>query len=183
MGSSGPFSIFPNIDRTLLILDGIGMSVSVDDDESISIRDQPFCFRGESTVVATLLDGPVTDLNVMTRRGVFSQSVSRILLTTSRDLVVTASVTLIYNHQGTLRAERLPECQRDGNPEESAECNGPMSVAAGETLYVEQSPVTLRLSVEGPCLLFVIELCGPLQPAESVDEAADDLVEATLGCE
>ena len=68
--TSGPFSRFPGIDRTLTLIDGAGFRLAVDEHPPVELtpRSAPYTFRGESAVAASLLAGPVTDLNVMTRR-------------------------------------------------------------------------------------------------------------------
>lgn len=66
---AGPFSCFENIDRTLAVLQGhlrltfAGSKVELDQDHL------PVTFRGEIACSGTPVTGPVTDLNVMTRRG------------------------------------------------------------------------------------------------------------------
>jgi len=77
--SDGPFSIFPGIDRTLSILTGDGMMLSVEGMASTILgrKSMPFSFAGDAKTEAVLQEGPITDLNVMTRRGRFSHRVTR----------------------------------------------------------------------------------------------------------
>ncbi|TNM61667.1 HutD/Ves family protein [Aliirhizobium smilacinae] len=77
--SDGPFSIFECIDRTLSILTGEGMMLSVEGLAPILLgpKSPPFSFRGDAKTEAVLQAGPITDLNVMTRRGHFSHRVTR----------------------------------------------------------------------------------------------------------
>ncbi len=79
VASDGPFSIFPGIDRTLSILDGNGMSLSINRAVPIVMNEtsEPLSFAADVPVSAVLVDGPITDLNVMTRRGRFSHRVER----------------------------------------------------------------------------------------------------------
>ncbi len=76
--TSGPFSLFPDIDRTMIVTDGQGIELN-DGQERIALRrsDEPFSLSGESPYRASLIDGPIADLNVMTRRARFSHSVRR----------------------------------------------------------------------------------------------------------
>jgi environmental stress-induced protein Ves len=60
----GPFSLYPGYDRHLIILEGHGIDIP----ERLTIRDRAFSFSGESPITATLINGPVTDFNVMIRR-------------------------------------------------------------------------------------------------------------------
>jgi uncharacterized protein len=70
------FSIFPGIDRTLLVLSGGGMVLDMDSGSSHVLRplENPLFFPGEAIIRARLLDGPTRDFNVMTRRSLFSHS-------------------------------------------------------------------------------------------------------------
>ncbi|WP_284760210.1 HutD family protein [Agrobacterium sp. fls2-241-TYG-188a] len=80
VASDGAFSIFSGIDRTLSILDGNGMGLEVDGRAAVLLtrESQPLTFAADVPVEAMLVDGPITDLNVMTRRGRFSHSVERV---------------------------------------------------------------------------------------------------------
>lgn len=68
----GPFSSFPGVDRSLAIVRGAGLSLRVDgraEPVRLDPSSAPFAFAGEVPIEAALLDGPVEDFNVMTRRG------------------------------------------------------------------------------------------------------------------
>jgi len=71
VASGGPFSRFADVDRTLLVLTGAGVRLDVEGQESVTltVRSAPFSFAGDVAVSATLADGPIDDLNVMSRRG------------------------------------------------------------------------------------------------------------------
>jgi uncharacterized protein len=73
VASDGPFSNFPAIDRTLIVVEGAGIEVEV---AGTSHRLDPqsplLSFPGDVPTQARLLSGPIRDLNVMTRRGRFS---------------------------------------------------------------------------------------------------------------
>lgn len=79
VASDGPFSVFPGIDRTLSILTGDGMMLSVEDmaPTILDRKSVPFAFPGDAKTEAVLQAEPITDLNVMTRRGRFSHRVTR----------------------------------------------------------------------------------------------------------
>lgn len=72
VASDGPFSIFPGIDRTLIVVEGEGIELDV---EGIAYRlDQispKLSFSGDDITTGQLLSGPIRDLNIMTRRGQF----------------------------------------------------------------------------------------------------------------
>ncbi len=67
----GAFSIFPGIDRTLAVLDGAGIELEVQgqDRHRLTPGTEPLAFAADVPAVAHLLGGPVSDLNLMTRRG------------------------------------------------------------------------------------------------------------------
>ena len=70
IAAPGPFSAFAGIDRTLTVLSGAGFRLVLDAQPAVELtpRSAPVSFRGESEASAQLIGGPVTDLNVMTRR-------------------------------------------------------------------------------------------------------------------
>ncbi|WP_230530628.1 HutD/Ves family protein [Microvirga roseola] len=73
VASDGPFSVFPGIDRTLILVEGSGIELDI---EGVSYRlDSAFpklSFAGDDATVGRLPSGPIRDLNVMTRRGRFN---------------------------------------------------------------------------------------------------------------
>lgn len=71
----GAFSSFPGIDRSLAVLAGNGVCLLRADGqhEMLLSGDAIAEFSGEEAISAQLLDGPITDLNLMTRRGVWEQ--------------------------------------------------------------------------------------------------------------
>ena len=79
VANDGAFSSFPEIDRTLSILSGHGMALTIDGAAPVllTMESDPLRFAADVPVDATLVDGAITDLNVMTRRGRFAHSVAR----------------------------------------------------------------------------------------------------------
>ncbi len=74
-----PFSVFPGIDRCIVLLRGSGMILHAANGELVhrlDRRHEPFRFSGDLPLDATLLGGPSTDFNVMTRRGRFRAEVT-----------------------------------------------------------------------------------------------------------
>jgi environmental stress-induced protein Ves len=67
--SSGPFSVFDNIDRTMCILHGRLTLAFGERVMALDTNSAPFAFPGDVACSGTPLDGDVMDLNVMTRRG------------------------------------------------------------------------------------------------------------------
>lgn len=79
VATSGPFSSFPQIDRNLTVIAGEGMSLAFDGGETVRLdqHSAPLDFPGDVAVDGILIDGPIEDLNVMTRRGTVRQRVAR----------------------------------------------------------------------------------------------------------
>ena len=72
VASDGPFSLFPGIDRTLVIVEGDGIELDVEGIAYPLNRASPkLSFAGDDVTTGWLLSGPIRDLNVMTRRGQF----------------------------------------------------------------------------------------------------------------
>lgn len=71
IGTDGPFSLFPGIDRTIALLEGNGLLLDLPEDRTVPLTgtSDPFSFPGEWSVAGRNRDGPTIDLNVMTRRG------------------------------------------------------------------------------------------------------------------
>lgn len=69
IAASGPFSAFPGVDRTIMLLEGDGVRLqSARFDRSLDTPHAPFAFEGDATVDCTLLGGPSIDFNLMVRR-------------------------------------------------------------------------------------------------------------------
>ena len=68
--SDGPFSAFPGVERDLVLLDGSGIELDIDDAPTRRIvrRFERVRFAGEASVQCRLVAGPTRDCNVMARR-------------------------------------------------------------------------------------------------------------------
>jgi uncharacterized protein len=72
VASDGPFSLFPGIDRTLIVIEGDGIELDVEGIAySLDTASPKLSFSGDDITAGRLLSGPIRDLNVMTRRGQF----------------------------------------------------------------------------------------------------------------
>ncbi len=72
VASDGPFSVFPEIDRTLILVEGDGIDLDVEGVAYRLDRTSPkLSFSGDDRTTSRLPSGPIRDLNVMTRRGRF----------------------------------------------------------------------------------------------------------------
>lgn len=80
VASDGPFSEFADIDRTLAVVKGDGLSLTIGDAAPVMLErnSEPIRFAGDTPTSARLLAGEIIDLNVMTRRGRFEHRLQRI---------------------------------------------------------------------------------------------------------
>jgi uncharacterized protein len=104
VATDGPFSVFPEIDRTLSILDGAGMTLFIQDRDAILLTREsaPLPFAADAATTAALADGPITDLNVMSRRGRIAHHVERLTVAGDRELPLEAHTALIFAENGAI---------------------------------------------------------------------------------
>jgi environmental stress-induced protein Ves len=77
IAQDGPFSQFPGVDRTLVLMTGRGIRLISEsgDPFELHVPFEPVTFPGESPLRCSLIDGPTRDFNFMVRRGVVSGEV------------------------------------------------------------------------------------------------------------
>lgn len=74
VSQSGPFSIFPEIDRWLTVLEGGAMTLLLPDRAmDLAPGSEPVHFPGDVPCSAELSGDPLLDLNIMTRRPLSAQ--------------------------------------------------------------------------------------------------------------
>lgn len=143
--AGGRFSSFPGVNRLLVVLEGrlalrIGGAAPVE----LGPDTPPLAFAGDVPVEAGLLAGPVTDLNVMTRRGrvqarlerlTIDGPVERSVFPTTIFVARTAGVDLIH-HGGRCTLNR-------------------------DDAALFEQPASIRLEPSQASTLFVIRLTRP----------------------
>ena len=97
VGSDGPFSSFPGIDRQLLVLRGDGLALTMPGrgETILDCDSAPFAFTGDIPITSRRLGSDVTDFNVMTRRGAFDQSLRRVSLAPGETILGEHEMTLL----------------------------------------------------------------------------------------
>lgn len=97
VASDGPFSIFPGIDRSLTVLEGAGIALDLQGRATATLTPEspPYAFPGDLLLNARLVDGPIVDLNVMTRRGRARCVVSKNATAASADHAALGDVLLL----------------------------------------------------------------------------------------
>ncbi|MES2357480.1 MAG: HutD family protein [Gemmatimonadota bacterium] len=141
----GPFSIFPQTDRTLAVLRGDGLRLSIAGSSPIdqTFNSEPLSFPGDVAVSATLLGAAVTDLNVMTRRERSRHSMRRLRIAGSVEVPLEAPLALLICAEGSLQIEMNAETT---------------TLMALDSLLVEEGPATLRISSDASALAYLIEI-------------------------
>jgi environmental stress-induced protein Ves len=72
VADDGPFSVMPGVDRHIMVVDGVGMGLTVDASPELRVAfgAGPLSFSGDAVTSCRLLDGPISDLNLMVRRDI-----------------------------------------------------------------------------------------------------------------
>ncbi|MBZ9817065.1 HutD family protein [Mesorhizobium sp. CA7] len=142
--TSGPFSSFAAIDRTLSVLEGEGIILDIAGQAParLTMASAPLAFPGDVPTGAALIGGPITDLNIMTRRGRMAHEVERRSFTAEIRIAPRADTTLVLavGAGATLLTHDGPSL-------------GPL-----DTLILDRDSPELRLQPKGQGLLFVIGL-------------------------
>ncbi len=128
VGEPGAFSIFPEVDRVLAVLEGrLSLRVAGDREPTI-LAPNSFAraFPGDVAAQGEPIDGPVRDLNVMVRRGAWRAQIDKLLpsgsmaveiLTPCTLIVAMGNATLRHGHEvvalGRLDAILTRGCDRD----------------------------------------------------------------------
>ncbi len=100
--SAAPFSAFPGIDRSIVLLDGAGFDMRMDGAATHALRTpfEPFAFPGEAAVEVSLAGGPTRDFNLMLRRGRLRGNVSALQIAGRQPLP--ADCVLVYAARGRI---------------------------------------------------------------------------------
>ncbi|MBZ9602496.1 HutD/Ves family protein [Phyllobacterium chamaecytisi] len=104
VAADGPFSRFDGIDRTLTVLSGEGLELAIESAPLVRLSpaSKPYPFPGDATASAKLIAGPVTDFNVMTRRGRWTHSVDNLSIDGTLLLPVAADACIIFCRSGQI---------------------------------------------------------------------------------
>jgi environmental stress-induced protein Ves len=143
--TDGPFSVFPQSDRTLSVLQGDGLRLSIGGRTPVDLTpdSEPLAFPGDVDVDATLLGGSVTDLNVMTRRDHCTHSMRRIGITGSVEFFVDASLALLVCAEGSVHVEVNTQTA---------------CLATLDTLFLDDARASLQISSDTLAVVYLIEI-------------------------
>lgn len=98
----GPFSAFPGIDRTLAVLTGAGMVLEIAGlgRRILDPATPPLAFPADQPTTARLVNGPITDLNLMTRRGRLVHEMTRLQVAAPQALAATSDILVLLCASG-----------------------------------------------------------------------------------
>lgn len=98
----GPFSRFPGIDRSLAVLSGTGLALHVEGQEErvLSIGSEPLAFPADIPTSSRLVQDPITDLNLMTRRNRYTHRMAQVPLVAEQRGIGDGMVFLILKGKG-----------------------------------------------------------------------------------
>lgn len=101
VGTAGPFSAFPGVDRSLALIEGGGLLLSRHGRQAtLTTRTPAFEFAGEERIDSCLAAGAVTDFNVMTRRQRFTHRLERLALAGAVRIPQRGDASLVYVVRG-----------------------------------------------------------------------------------
>lgn len=142
ISQDGPFSIFEGIDRHLFVLGGNGLSLEIGSSGNRQLYNgQKIEFRGDEQVFARLIDGPVTDLNIMIRRGTLRAQSKLLIIDGQQKIALPWSTAAVFICQGSLTVE----WQHDR-----------FKANRYDTLILERMPDGTKLHVEGSANLILV---------------------------
>jgi uncharacterized protein len=98
--TASPFSRFPGIDRTIVLLEGDGFTMTIDTEHEHALTTPclPFAFAGEATVEVALAGGATRDFNLMVRRGLARAAID--VVRGPATLTLDSDNALLYLAQG-----------------------------------------------------------------------------------
>ena len=101
IAEDGPFSQFPGVDRTLVMVAGDGVLLEVGDQRVVLSPSEPLVeFAGEDRVHATVGGQSTLDFNVLTRRGSYRHRIEPFVVCGSLPLPRRSGTTLVFLADG-----------------------------------------------------------------------------------
>jgi hypothetical protein len=94
--ATGPFSVFPGIDRSIAVIEGGGMDLRFEAGRMIPLElNRPVDFDGGASVDGILRDDPIRDFNVMADRRYFRATLDIVLGAADESRFIAASSVLL----------------------------------------------------------------------------------------
>ena len=150
----GPFSAFPGVDRTLVLLRGAGITLAgAGEPFEVTAHYDPVRFAGDDALACRLHAGPVRDFNLMVRRG-FARG----------------EIDVVHAEAAFVRPARFRLCYAASG---ASECllagHVPLTLHEDEALLIDAGDAVAAalhvnpLSAAAVALIVTIDLTGPLQ--------------------
>lgn len=159
VGASGRFSIFAGIDRTIAVLEGDGMQLTVDGrrEPPLLVESMPFTFSGDAEVQAICLGGETLDLNTMSRGGRLVHRMTKIVVSDAQTLSVTAdTVAVVFRDEAVVAIDSLRS-----------------DVGLGDVLVGLDGPLELAVEPRGSrCMLYIIEVTAVFNQTPDAEQVA-----------
>lgn len=148
VNQSGPFSSFPGIDRTIMVIEGKGMELAVAGQapQRLDRCFVPFSFSGDAATECKLIDGPIRDFNLMVNRKNLAARTTVCRWSDPARLAVDAPIAMLHLLEGDAGFTAMAQ-QVQG--------------AAGDTLIWQgslQSPQVIEIVPRGSTTIAVMEL-------------------------
>jgi environmental stress-induced protein Ves len=140
VNSTAPFSSFPDIDRHIVLLDGAGFTMMLNDEyrHELTTPFMPFAFAGEAKVSVRLAYGPTRDFNLMVQRAHARGEV--IVWRKPGFQPIDSTIALIYAAHGEIEtADGLLEAGDAWRP----------SGAGMPSVVLRQDAIALAIRIEG----------------------------------
>ncbi len=142
IGESGGFSTFAGYERVITVLQGDGMSLTVDGRDTRPLLPlDPFAFSGESKVACTLLGGSIRDFNLIYAPQRYAARLQ--WLSGEQRFFSSAGTVLVFSISDAL---------------EVVVGNSASKLGRHDCLQLDGNASLLEISVNGPCC--VIELAA-----------------------
>jgi hypothetical protein len=153
------FSQFPGVARVITLLEGDGVELRSADGDVVHRLDrlfEPFPFAGEAQLAASLLGGPSTDFNVMTRRGDVEANV-RVVREHERQPA--ASAGLLFVARGICAVQPIAEGDLDNSNQPE------WRLTADTGLWWADETIAWRVDVEADGDVAPVLLAVHIRPA------------------
>lgn len=133
-----PFSELPLVDRTLFIVDGVGLRLgAAGATQEVRPDSPPFRFTGDQATPSSLIDGPVVDFNIMTRRGHATHTAMRLPTPCPASIRVSGHPGMLFCHRGGATVEH------DGERLTLSAHDAALTCADEETWTIDAQPGAL----------------------------------------
>jgi environmental stress-induced protein Ves len=149
VSQSGPFSTFPGIDRTIMVIKGSGMVLTVAGCPPRRLDEcfVPYEFSGDATTECELIGGPIQDFNLMVNRSLLSSRTEVLELSRAEIIPLTGDICILHLLAGDAGL-------RWGSAKERG--------SAGDTLVLSNAlPEALEVIPRSTVFLAMIAMQGP----------------------